>query len=101
MWRSSICEEVLQIVDQQADDYWLTATDLTWRYFHDYQLRQGLSPAHISASFTERLNNSEVFLRIGPARGWEKYPDRCYLQVTGVHTFPDYLAGRTFADLAP
>jgi hypothetical protein len=25
----------------------------------------------------------------------------CFIQITGVYTFPDYLNGRTFADLAP
>jgi len=35
------------------------------------------------------------------ARGWERYPDRCYVQITGVYSFPDYLSGRCFADFAP
>lgn len=44
---------------------------------------------------------SRLYLRLGLARPWQ--PDshtglRCYLQVTGVHTFPDYLEGKTFAD---
>lgn len=91
----------LQFVDQQGDIYRLSVSDLAWRYFHDYQLRQGLAPAYISAAITKWLQDNEVFLRVGLARGWAKFPDRCYLQITGVHTFPDYLAGRTFADLAP
>ncbi|MGI6627904.1 MAG: hypothetical protein ACOX4K_06115 [Bacillota bacterium] len=41
-----------------------------------------------------------VFFRIGLARGWSRYPDRCYLQITGVYTFPDYLDGKCFADFA-
>jgi hypothetical protein len=39
-----------------------------------------------------------TLLRIGLARLWEKFPDRCYLQITGIYTFPDYLRGRTFTD---
>ncbi len=58
-----------------------------------------MRPDRIAAFVTERLVNSEVFLRIGLARGWKKYPDRCYLQITGVYVFPDYLHGRCFADL--
>jgi hypothetical protein len=29
---------------------------------------------------------------------WQKFPERCYLQITGIYTFPDYLKGRTFID---
>ena len=39
--------------------------------------------------------------RIGLSRGWAKFPDRCFLQVNGVYTFPDYLQGKTFAEFAP
>ncbi len=42
-----------------------------------------------------------IYLRLGLARPFEITPTtkpRCYLQVTGVHTFPDYLQGKTFAD---
>jgi ATP-dependent DNA helicase RecQ len=41
-----------------------------------------------------------VVLRIGLTRHWDAYPDRCFLQITGIHTFPDYLEGQTFADFA-
>lgn len=46
------------------------------------------------------LAQRDLLLRVGLARGWAEFPDRCYLQVTGVCTFPDYLDGRCFADLA-
>jgi hypothetical protein len=32
---------------------------------------------------------------------WRKFPDRCYLQITGIYTFPDYLKGSTFVDFKP
>ena len=47
------------------------------------------------------LKSRKVYLRLGLARGWHKYPDRCYIQITGVYTFPDYLEGHTFAAYAP
>ena len=91
----------LGFVDGEGLTYWLTVTDLAWRYFHDHQFRNGHSPQAISSELTSLLRASEVFLRIGLARGWDKYPDRCFIQITGVYTFPDYLDGRTFADFAP
>ncbi len=88
-------------IDNEQATYWLTVTDLTWRYFHDHQRQNGRAPADIASEMTGLLKTNEVLLRIGLARGWEKHPDRCYLQLTGVYTFPDYLAGKTFADFAP
>ncbi|MFT4041352.1 MAG: hypothetical protein QM692_24430 [Thermomicrobiales bacterium] len=34
------------------------------------------------------LRGQEVWLRIGLARGWAQFPDRCYLQITGVYGLP-------------
>jgi hypothetical protein len=88
-------------VDGEGFTYWLTVTDLAWRYFHDDQRAKSRKPEEIAARVTSSLKSSNVFLRIGLARGWDKFPDRCYIQITGVYTFPDYLEGRTFADFAP
>jgi len=87
--------------DNDETTYWLTVTDLAWRYSNDDLRRQGRAPQAISSEMTSALKSGEVYLRIGLARGWKEYPDRCFIQMTGVYTFPDYLAGRTFADLAP
>ena len=57
---------------------------------------QATSPLRGFRKFSKGHN-----LRIGLTRGWELHPDRCYLQVTAVHTFPDYLKGLTFAEFAP
>ncbi|MBC7263779.1 MAG: hypothetical protein H5T64_05395 [Chloroflexi bacterium] len=62
---------------------------------------QGQKPEEIRAEIKRQLHSATVFLRIGLARGWEKFPNRCYLQITGVHTFPDYLEGRSFTDFTP
>jgi hypothetical protein len=81
--------------------YWLTVTDLAWRYFCDFQGKSGLKPEQIASRLSATLRSSDTFLRIGLARGWDKFPDRCYLQITGIYTFPDYLEGKTFADFLP
>ena len=91
----------LGFVDGEGFTYRWSVTDLAWRYFNDYEHRKGRSPEEISATVTSLLKSSEILLRIGLARGWDMYPDRCYLQITGVYSFPDYLEGRTFADFAP
>jgi hypothetical protein len=88
--------------DRAGGRYRLAVTDLAWRCCADYlQRTEKLPVVALAARLQAALESKEVFLRIGLARGWSRHPDRCYLQVTGIHTFPDYLAGRTFADFAP
>lgn len=56
----------------------------------------------VSKELTNLLKDADrVYLRLGLARPWSKSEEdelRCYLQVTGIHTFPDYLEGKAFAD---
>jgi len=77
-------------------------TDLAFRTYLDYlRDRHAVPPMSVAHRLTTILRKNPVFLRIGLARGWERHPDRCYLQITGVYSFPDYLSGRCFADFAP
>jgi len=88
--------------DFKGNTYWLSVTDLSFRYYLDFLRVEGqMAREEIESHLTQQLRKSAVFLRIGLARGWEKYPDRCHLQITGVYTFPDYLDGRCFADFQP
>ena len=88
--------------DDEGDAYRLTVTDLAFRLYLDSLRDNGASPASVAWSVRDTLNSADqVYLRIGLARGWEKFPDRCHLQVTGVYSFPDYLDGKCFADLKP
>lgn len=91
----------ISFTDQLRQSYRLTVTDLAFRYFLDHQLARGrLSTDEVARRILARLRQTEVFLRIGLARRWSRFPDRCFLQITGVYSFPDYLNGRCFADLA-
>jgi hypothetical protein len=87
--------------DGAGQVYRLKITDLSWQYFCHSLRSETHDPARIAAELTQTLRERKVYLRIGLARGWKKFPDRCYLQVNGVYTFPDYLESRTFADFAP
>jgi len=91
----------LYFVDRSNSFYRLKITDLTWHYYCDSLRGQGREPTEISSELTSVLKSREVFLRIGLARGWKRFPERCYLQITGIYTFPDYLEGKTFVDLSP
>lgn len=88
--------------DCAGHTYWLQVTDLSFRYYVDHlREEENIVCDEIGKQLTRQLRRSAVFLRIGLARGWNKFPDRCYLQITGVYTFPDYLHGRCFADYCP
>ncbi len=92
----------IQFSDGSGREFDLAVTDLTFRAACDYlRDRKEWDLGRISGWMTEFLGSAgrEVYLRIGLARGWEKHPDRCYLQVTGVYSFPDYLGGKALCDL--
>ena len=91
----------LQFIDMQDQTYRLKITDLTWQYYCDSQRNENHTPEQIAQDLCQMLKSRQVYLRIGLSRGWAKYPDRCYLQVNAIHTFPDYLDGKTFADFRP
>lgn len=91
----------LMFVDGQDELYRLKITDLTWQYYCQKNRGPDRDQSQIAARLTATLRSNKVYLRIGLARGWEKFPDRCYLQITGLYTFSDYLEGRTFVDYAP
>lgn len=92
----------LTFTDQSEQRYHLPVTDLAFRMYLDYlRDRRSVPPATVAHRLTAILQKNPVFLRIGLARGWERHPDRCYVQITGVYSFPDYLSGRCFADFTP
>jgi hypothetical protein len=89
----------IAFTDGAGAQYRLAVTDLAFRCYLDHARQQmGTPPEEAARKLTDTLREADAYLRIGLARGWEKYPDRCHLQITGVHTFPDYLGGKCFAD---
>ena len=78
-------------------------SDLAFRELIYKEVKRNNRPRlHVAEELTNILKRVErLYLRLGLARPFRKSAvdePRCYLQVTGVHTFPDYLQGKTFAD---
>lgn len=86
--------------DKCGKDYDLKVTDLSfWKYLDFLIYTNRVPPADALGMLEDALHKAKIYLRIGLARGdWDKYPGRCYLQITGVYSFPDYLDGSTLAD---
>lgn len=77
----------LRFVDETGEEFQLAVVDLAFRRRLD-TLREGrIVPDAAARAVLDELRRQEVYLRIGLARGWEKHPDRCYLQITGVYGF--------------
>ena len=78
-------------------------SDLAFRELIYREVKKNNRPrSDVSSELTNILKRVErIYLRLGLARPFKRSAaeePRCYLQVTGVHTFPDYLQGKTFAD---
>jgi hypothetical protein len=90
----------ITLVDQCGKEYRLPITDLEFRKHCDHRRVIGEHPDKIALGLKERFNRCKLYLRIGLARGWERFPERCYLQITALYSFPDYLEEKDFNDFS-
>ncbi len=79
------------------------ASDLAlWNLCYSSVKRRGREREKLSSELVSSLRSTDrLYLRLGLARPWIQpglSEPRCYLQVTGIYTFPDYLGGKSFAD---
>lgn len=82
------------------------ATDLRFRNFVETELKKkNMSEKRFAARLMKAVQSTkEVYLRIGLARPWLKEGEsekRCYVQINGIHSFPDYVKLYNEADAAP
>jgi len=93
----------IAFADKTGAHYRLSVSDLAFRGYLDERRGPEESEAHRAATgLTAVLRDADrLHLRIGLTRGWGEFRDRRFLQITGVHSFPDYLDGRCFADFTP
>ena len=94
-------EYTLIFTDAAGERWRMGIVDLALRNAFDYlRIRHEVAPGVVAERFMAAISEAEVYVRLGLSRGWAKHPDRCYLQITGIHTFPDYLKGKCFADFS-
>lgn len=87
----------LHFVDHTGVDYHVPINDLNFLYYIKWLQKEKEYPyPKINAILKRRFNESEIWLRLGLTRPFENW---CWIQVTGIYTFPDYLDGRWYADL--
>jgi len=86
--------------DEGNDAFNLPITDLAYRNYCDHERSvKRVDPKAITLHLKTRFNHMETYFRVGLARRFpNRFPNHCYLQITGIYTFPDYLQGRNFTD---
>lgn len=85
----------LRFTDGKNVEYRLKITDLTFQYYCRF-LNQTYQDHHaVAERIFLAIQSCQIYIRVGLARGWREYPDRCYLQVNGIYTFPDLFKGKT------
>jgi hypothetical protein len=89
--------------DRSNTEYDLKINDLTFRrYILWMQDQHTLSKGKVLDELANQLGRCAIYLRIGLTRPFDPtqkaHQGWCYLQVTGVYSFPDYLKGKCFAD---
>ena len=92
----------LTFKDSSGCEFNRPASDLTlWNRCFALAKKRGCSPLEVEKELISSFQNAKrIYLRLGLARPWkiEADEERCWLQITGVYTFPDYLNGKSFAD---
>jgi hypothetical protein len=93
----------LSFKDHTGNLFDCPVSDLTFRELCYKRIKRDSHPRlPVARELTTLLKNANrVYLRLGLARPFKTAPTadpKCYLQVTGIYTFPDYLQGKTFAD---
>lgn len=80
----------------------LPVSDLSFRTFVDYEIGRTGTILRASNQILKTLQSANrVYLRIGLPGPWFNPSTgkvACWMQVTGIHTFPDYLEGKSFVD---
>lgn len=89
----------ITFADSSSCEFERPASDLAmWDRCHSLVKDQGHSILSVQEKLLSSLQNVDrLYLRVGLARPWGQV-SKCWLQITGIYTFPDYLDGKCFDD---
>lgn len=95
----------MRFQDASGNEYNLPVNDLAIRKLCSSKVvNNGESVAAVADELNKNIKEAQkIYLRIGLTRPY-KHSDaeieHCYPQITGIHTFPDHLRGKTFANFS-
>jgi hypothetical protein len=87
-------EIMLEFSDMKGENYNLKVTDLAFEAFCDDLKGKGMDDGKIGLNLQRKLNDCEVFLRIGTGRAFtprESDKPYCFLFITAIYSFPNYI----------
>ena len=89
----------ITFADSSDCEFERPASDLTlWDRCHCLVKDRGQDILSVQKELLSSLQGTDrLYLRVGLARPWGQ-DGKCWLQITGVYTFPDYLDGKCFDD---
>jgi hypothetical protein len=95
----------MRFMDASGNEYNLPVNDLAIRELcFSKVVKKGESVADVAGELNRAIKEAQkIYLRIGLSRPYSAGgagTAHCYPQITGIHTFPDYLKGKTFADVS-
>ncbi len=95
----------IRFLDASGNEYNLPVSDLAIRELcFSEVIRKGKAVADVAGELNRAIAQiRKIYLRVGLARAYKvegAETEHCYPQITGIHTIPDYLNGKTFADFA-
>lgn len=98
--RRSVPQFRLAFSDNAGNAYDLPINDFTFLRLVDAQLQQieTRNMDWIMARLLTKFQQLDLWLRVGVTRNYYGW---CWLQISAIHTIPDYLHGRTFTDFLP
>lgn len=93
----------ITFIDKVGSEFVLPASDLSlWDRCYSMVKKQKRNHLEVQSELIILLQKADrLYLRVGLARPWEPEDDggeKCWVQITGVYSFPDYLNGKCFAD---
>ena len=93
----------LQFTDTTNTQYFLPISDLAFRELCYMSIKRNKkSVSDVINYIAAKLQQTKrTYLRIGLARPWKNDytgEEHCYMQITGIFTFPDYLGGKNFSN---
>lgn len=86
----------LEFYDSAGQQFDIPINDLSLQVYIQRLHYNGFTMDYIETLLLDRFNRWQTYLRLGLTRPFEGW---CWLQVTGVYTFPDYLVGKNFTDI--
>lgn len=89
----------MTFLDSENKTYRFKISDLIWHYYCRRLTTEGKTAQLIAKDLFDNLKKTQLYLRIGLERPDLETESRCFLEITGIYSFPNYLGNLSLSDL--